>query len=304
MSGFLPLGRGKEGGGGGGGGGGGDEEEEGEEVLSLPPLSLLFAVVVDDPLTLTQVSGSHGPSSRAPPPSGPPMHRENGGGASSVGSGGSEDAGEEEPPLLPPPPPPPPSSSSSSAPAARSCEGKPVLEAPIPRIPSATCWKISPVSLVVQPKVTGTRRYGRGEGGGGGGGGGAAFSPFFAAAAAAAAFVPFPLLLLLAAAAAAAAILLAPTRGRVTTSVTSLPDALDSSAYSLLQVQFPSRLASSESGLLRASQPHCCLLPHEHRSASPHSTRRAVALAAASKPEAEECLGPQSPEEAHPAQAT
>ena len=105
---------------------------------------------------------------------------------------------------------------------------------------------------------------------------------------------------------ASAAILLAPTSGSVTTSVTSLPDALDSSAYSLLHVQFPSRLASSESGLPpRLSQPHRCRLPHEQRSASPHSTRRAVALAAASKPAGPEaCLGPQSPEEAQPAQAT
>jgi len=82
------------------------------------------------------------------------MHNENGGGASSVGSGGSED--EEEELLLPPPP--LLSRACGSAPVAASCDGKPVLEAPMPKIPSATCWKISPVSLVVQPNVTGTRR--------------------------------------------------------------------------------------------------------------------------------------------------
>lgn len=206
------------------------------------------------------------------------MHSEKGGVASSVGSGGRGEEGEEEEEetILPP----------SSAPAAPSCEGKPVPEAPIPRIPSATCWKISPVSLVVQPKVTGTRRY-RGEG--------FEISSFFGVFFAAAFFSSDGEILLAA----------APTSGSVTTSVTSLPDALDSSAYSLLQVQLPSRLASSESGvLLSASQPHCCRLPHEHFSASPHSTRLDVALAAASNPEPEACLGPQSPEEAQPAQAT
>lgn len=263
MRGFLPLGR----------AGGGAAAEEEEEVEFLLLSLLLFVETV--PLTLTHCSGSHEPSSRAPPPSCPPMQREKAGVASSVGRGGREE--EEASPLL----------EVWSAPAAPSCEGKLVLAAPIPRIPSATCWKISPVSLVVQPKVTGTRRYSGEE----------EEEEFF--------FPPSSLgevLLKLELAAPA-------TSGSVTRSVTSLPDALDSSAYSLLQVQFPSRLASSESGAAleppwSASQPHCCLDPQEHFSASPHFTRSAVALAAASKPEPEECLGPQSPVEAQPEQAT